>query len=65
MKFTMYRDKSAKWRWKLKATNGDIIGCSSQGHSNKLDCQINCEILFDGLRANKADWHTCDGVENL
>ena len=58
MKFTMTRDKASKWRWKLTAANGEIVCASSQGFSRKLDCQINCELTFDGLKQNKGNWHT-------
>jgi uncharacterized protein YegP (UPF0339 family) len=58
MKFTIQRDKAAKWRWKLVANNNEIVACSSQGFARKLDCQINCELTFDGLRENKGAWHT-------
>lgn len=58
MTFTFYRDKAKKWRWKLTAGNHEIICASTQGFSRKLDCKINCELTFDGLRESKLQWDT-------
>ena len=30
-----YQDKAGEWRWKLVATNGEIVGASSEGFSSK------------------------------
>ena len=40
MKYEMYRDDSIKreWRWRLRATNGNIIA-SGEGYANKGDCR--------------------------
>jgi uncharacterized protein YegP (UPF0339 family) len=29
------------WRWRRTARNGDIVGASLQGYSNKSDCIAN------------------------
>lgn len=36
-----YRDASNEWRWRRTASNGRIVGASSQGYSNKSDCEAN------------------------
>ncbi len=36
-----YRDKKLKWRWQVKAGNGEIIGASTQGYTRKVDCSTN------------------------
>lgn len=58
MRFSIVRDKSCRHRWKLTAPNGDVVGCSSMSFPTELDCQVNCEIVFDGLHQNKEKWHT-------
>lgn len=37
-KFEIYRDTVGKWRWRLKAPNGEIIASSSQGYEKRADC---------------------------
>jgi uncharacterized protein len=38
MKFSVYRDYSNHWRWRLKAANGRIIADSGEGYINYGDC---------------------------
>ncbi|MBK8945410.1 MAG: DUF1508 domain-containing protein [Ignavibacteriae bacterium] len=38
MKFHVYKDSRAEWRWNLRASNGKIIATSGEGYNNKLDC---------------------------
>lgn len=35
IRFEVYKDKSAKWRWRMIARNGLIIADGSQGYSRK------------------------------
>lgn len=37
-KFEVYRDRAGKYRWRLRATNGEIIA-SSEGYSSKAACE--------------------------
>lgn len=37
-KWEFYKDNSGLWRWRRTASNGNIVGASSQGYSNKSDC---------------------------
>lgn len=39
--FTFYKDKSDKWRWRRRASNGRIVGASSEGFVRKIDCLNN------------------------
>ena len=34
-----------EWRWRVRATNGKIIGASSEGYKNRLDCVYNAQSL--------------------
>jgi len=31
------------WRWRRTASNGNIVGASTQGYSNKSDCIANAK----------------------
>ncbi|WKB82749.1 DUF1508 domain-containing protein [Cellulophaga lytica] len=37
-KWEFYQDISKEWRWRRTASNGRIVGASSQGYINKSDC---------------------------
>ncbi len=38
MKFTLYKDSSPQFRWRLVASNGKTIADSGEGYRNKQDC---------------------------
>ena len=40
-KFEVYKDKRGEFRWRRKATNGEIVGASSEGYTKKADCEAN------------------------
>src|SRR5437763_111915 len=37
--FEIYQDRSNEHRWRLKASNGQIIASSGQGYKDKRDCR--------------------------
>ncbi|RVU31878.1 DUF1508 domain-containing protein [Rheinheimera riviphila] len=37
-KWDFYQDGAKEWRWRRTASNGRIVGASSQGYVNKADC---------------------------
>jgi len=37
-KWEFYQDGAKEWRWRRTASNGRIVGASSQGYVNKADC---------------------------
>jgi len=39
----VYKDASNEWRWRRTASNGRIVGASSQGYANKSDCVANAK----------------------
>ena len=45
-RFFFYLDKRNKWRWRVISVNGLIVGSSSQGYFNKLDCLENAKRFF-------------------
>lgn len=40
-KWEFYKDSQGQWRWRRIASNGRIVGASSQGYVNKKDCTDN------------------------
>lgn len=36
-----YKDSAGEWRWRRTASNGEIVGGSSEGYHNKSDCKAN------------------------
>lgn len=36
-----YKDKSEQHRWRRRATNGEIVGSSSEAYSSQADCRAN------------------------
>lgn len=38
-RFVLYKDTAGKYRWRLKAPNGDIIADSGQGYVTKDDAK--------------------------
>lgn len=49
-KFEMYTDKKGEFRFRLKATNGQVI-CASEGYTTKAACKSGIE----SVRKNAAD----------
>jgi uncharacterized protein YegP (UPF0339 family) len=37
--YTFYQDASRQWRWRLDATNGQVIAVSSESYWNRSDCE--------------------------
>ncbi|NNE57337.1 MAG: DUF1508 domain-containing protein [Hellea sp.] len=42
-KWELYKDKRGEYRWRRKATNGNIVGSSSESYSSKSGCKSNAE----------------------
>jgi uncharacterized protein YegP (UPF0339 family) len=40
-KFEVYKDKRGEYRWRRRATNGNIVGASSEGYVKKADAEAN------------------------
>ena len=38
-KFEIYKDTAGKFRWRLKAPNGEIIASSGEGYESKDNCK--------------------------
>lgn len=57
MTFRMYVDTAKEWRWRLKATNGDVLADSGEGYKNKADCRS----AIDSIKANAARADVTEG----
>jgi uncharacterized protein len=40
-KTDIYKDKRGEFRWRRSASNGEIVGASSEGYKAKKDCEAN------------------------
>ena len=40
-KFEVYKDKRGEFRWRRTASNGNIVGASSEGYKSKKDAEAN------------------------
>ena len=43
--FEVYRDKAGEHRWRLRASNGNIIADSGEGYTTKADCVDALELV--------------------
>jgi uncharacterized protein YegP (UPF0339 family) len=55
MKYHVYQDTGGKWRWRLKAANGQIVADSGQGYSSKQACKEGIDIVKDSADAPVVD----------
>lgn len=39
--FDVYKDKRGEFRWRRKASNGKIVGASSESYKSRKDCEAN------------------------
>ena len=44
-----YKDKRGKYRWRVTADNGKIVGASSQGFASRALVGANADLLCDAL----------------
>ena len=61
MKFEYYKDDNSEWRWRLRHTNGNILGDSSEGYKNKDDMT---SILHNTITAIQAGGFVINEVAN-
>ncbi|MEX1013883.1 MAG: DUF1508 domain-containing protein [Candidatus Paceibacterota bacterium] len=43
-KWEFYKDTSGDWRWRKTASNGKIVGASSEGFSSKTNAVNNAKL---------------------
>lgn len=42
-KWEFYKDSRELWRWRRTAANGRIVGASTEGYINRVDCVENAQ----------------------
>lgn len=42
-RWEIYKDGAGLWRWRRTASNGRIVGASTEGYTNKSDCIANAQ----------------------
>ena len=40
-KWKFYQDAAKEWRWNRTASNGNILGASTEGYMNRSECEAN------------------------
>lgn len=48
LKFESYTDRKGEYRWRIKASNGQTIGSSSEGYKAKADCEKAIDLIKAG-----------------
>ena len=48
LKFEIYKDSKGGFRWRLKASNGRVIGSSGEAYKAKADCRNGIELIRKG-----------------
>jgi uncharacterized protein YegP (UPF0339 family) len=54
--FEVYKDARGEFRWRLKASNGQIIATSGEGYTTKANC-------LGGIASVKTNAHEAETVE--
>jgi uncharacterized protein len=55
MRFVVYSDTRAEWRWRLKALNGRTIADSGEGYKSKRDCLEAIKLVQSSYNAPVLD----------
>lgn len=42
-KWEIYQDRGGDWRWRRTASNGRIVGASTEGYSSRANCLSNAQ----------------------
>ena len=54
--FEIFEDKSGEWRWRLRASNGELVAVSEQGFSSKSGVVRSLDVVRRNVAA--AEGHT-------
>jgi uncharacterized protein YegP (UPF0339 family) len=55
LKFETYSDARGEARWRLKASNGQIIATSGQGYKDKRDCENAIDVIKEGVEKARVE----------
>ncbi|MEZ4521921.1 MAG: YegP family protein [Thermomicrobiales bacterium] len=57
-KFEVYRDASGEYRWRLKASNGQVIATGGEGYTTKTACMNGIDSVKNNAPAAEIDDQT-------
>jgi uncharacterized protein YegP (UPF0339 family) len=49
--FEVYEDAKKQYRWRLKASNGQVVASSAEGYKTKSDCESAVEMVRKAAKA--------------
>jgi uncharacterized protein YegP (UPF0339 family) len=55
MRFELYRDAGGEWRWRLRATNGNVLADSAEGYARREDCEHGIALVQQSRNAAIVD----------
>jgi len=55
MRFELYRDAGGEWRWRLRATNGNVVADSAEGYASREDCEHGIALVKQSQSAAVVD----------
>lgn len=66
MIFQIYRDLKREWRWRLKSTNGAVIGDSGEGYKRRTHAVAMVRRIMERVATARVDMisDTRDGRRN-
>jgi uncharacterized protein YegP (UPF0339 family) len=51
MSYSVYKDATGQWRWRLVAANNRIVADSGESYHNKQDCLSAIELIKNSKNA--------------
>lgn len=61
MKTEFYKDKKGEHRWRVKSSNGKIVGASNEGFTRSRAAKRNLELMREALyQVIPGDWRLVD-----
>ena len=55
MRFELYKDHQAEWRWRLRTQNGNVVADSAEGYRHREDCERGIAIVKASAEATTVD----------
>lgn len=55
MRFELYKDHKAEWRWRLRTQNGNVVADSAEGYRHREDCERGIAIVKASVEASTVD----------
>lgn len=55
MRFELHKDAGGDWRWRLRATNGEIVADSAEGYRRREDCERGIALVKSSAGADTVD----------